>query len=83
MAHEETAALPLVETYLGSKGWGAFVDHVRSAQGMSGTAEYLPWLLDDAPAATTRTVLGLLPPPVKVLYRGVWARSWRKAGHWR
>ncbi|MDX6246510.1 MAG: hypothetical protein QOE76_4233 [Frankiales bacterium] len=82
MAHEESAALPLVETYLGSKGWATFTGHIRSTQGIRGAAEFLPWLLDEATTSTRRDVLGLLPPPVKVLYRGVWAPRWRKARHW-
>lgn len=82
MAHEESAALPLVETYLGVAGWSAFVGHLRSTQGMSGAAEFLPWLLDGASTARRREVLGLLPPPVKVIYRGVWAPAWRRAHHW-
>lgn len=82
MAHEESAALPLIETYLGRKGWEGFTDHMRATRGISGAAEFMPWLLDDAPAATRREVLGLLPPPVKLLYRTVWAPRWRKAGYW-
>lgn len=79
MRHEETAALPMVETHLGPAGWAAFGAQFRGAQGVRGAAEFFPWLLDDAPAETTARVLGLLPPPVRLLYRLFWARSYRRA----
>ncbi|MDX6256899.1 MAG: hypothetical protein QOJ11_3233 [Frankiales bacterium] len=82
MAHEEASALPLVETYLGRKGWAAFTGHIRSTQGMSGAAEFVPWLLDDAPAATRTQVFKVLPPPVKLLYRAVWLPRYRRTRHW-
>ncbi len=82
MGHEETDALPLVETYLGTKGWAAFIGHIRSEQGISGAAEFMPWLLDGAGSATRNQVFSVLPPPVRVVYRAVWAPRWRRARHW-
>ena len=61
MRHEENAALPLVDAYLGRAGWAEFARQIRSTQGISGAAEYLPWLLDGAPAETAKQVLGALP----------------------
>jgi hypothetical protein len=73
MRHEENTALPLVEKYLGSAGWAAFGAHIRKTQGgLRGGAAYLPWVLDGASAETTRTILALLPPPARLLYRRVW-----------
>jgi hemerythrin-like domain-containing protein len=79
MRHEENEALPLVATYLGAAGWGAFTRDVRKTQGLRGAAVYLPWLVDGAPDSTVATVLGLLPPPVRLLYRRVWAPRYRKS----
>lgn len=74
MRHEENAALPLVDKYLGKTGWAAFGKHIRSTQGgIRGGAEYLPWVLDGASEDMTRQVLRQLPPPARVLYRRVWA----------
>jgi hypothetical protein len=79
MRHEEEEALPLVAARLGRAGWYAFTEHIRKVQGLRGAAAYLPWLLDDAPAPTRRFVLGLLPPPARLLYRWVWAPRYRRA----
>jgi hypothetical protein len=74
MRHEENAALPLVDKYLGRAGWAAFGRHIRSTQGgIRGGAEYLPWVLDGASDDMTRQVLRQLPPPARLLYRRVWS----------
>jgi hypothetical protein len=78
MRHEENEALPLVASYLGAEGWTAFGRDIRKTQGLRGAAVYLPWLLDGAPDSTSAQVLGLLPPPVRLLYR-VWASRYRKS----
>jgi hypothetical protein len=82
MRHEESMALPLVETFLGPGGWDAFGRTIRKTQGRRAGAEYFPWLLDDAPAVTQAKVLGLLPLPVRLLYRGVWAPKYRRIPRW-
>jgi hemerythrin superfamily protein len=73
MRHEEDQALPLVERFLGPQGWGSFAASIRKRQGMKGAAEFFPWLLEDAPDPTRDQVLALVPPPVRILYRRVWA----------
>ncbi len=78
MRHEENKALPLIETFLGPDGWAAFGRAIRKTQGIRSGAEYLPWVLDDAPIAAQAKVLGLLPPPVRLLYRLVWAPKYRR-----
>jgi iron-sulfur cluster repair protein YtfE (RIC family) len=77
MRHEENDALPLIDAYLGRAGWAEFGRRIRSTQGLSGAAVYLPWLLDGAPADQTKRILAVLPPPVRVLYRAVWQRRYR------
>jgi hemerythrin-like domain-containing protein len=77
MRHEENAALPLVAAYLGRAGWADFTRQIRSTQGLSGAAVYLPWLLDGAPADTAKQVLGVLPRPARLVYRAVWRRRYR------
>ncbi|MGF7238556.1 MAG: hemerythrin domain-containing protein [Frankia sp.] len=79
MRHEEEAALPLVKSHLGPDGWAMFGAAIRKEQGMRGAAEFFPWLLDDAPEHDRAAVLGMLPPPVRMLYRLVWAPRYRKA----
>lgn len=83
MRHEEEEALPLIEKYLGSAGWAAFGQGIRKTQGgLRGGAEYLPWVLDDAPDATKAKVLGLLPVPARYLYRLVWAPKYNRTTRW-
>ncbi|MGI8880274.1 MAG: hemerythrin domain-containing protein [Jatrophihabitans sp.] len=79
MRHEENEALPLIETQLGRPGWDVFTRGIRKTQGLRGAAVYLPWLLDGAPQAVQQEVLGMLPPPARVLYRRLWRRKYRRA----
>ncbi len=79
MRHEENAALPLVEAHLGTAGWSAFTGHIRRTQGLRGGAVFFPWLLDDAPVTVRDRVLDLVPPPVRLLYRWIWAPRYRRA----
>jgi hypothetical protein len=82
MEHEEDQALPLVETFLGPAGWAAFAQEIRKAQGLRGAAEFFPWMLDDAPRAIRKRVLGMLPPPARLLYRTVWAPGYARTPRW-
>jgi iron-sulfur cluster repair protein YtfE (RIC family) len=79
MRHEETAALPLIETYLGPEGWAAFTRDIRKTQGVRGAAVYLPWLFDGAPPDAAAKLLAALPAPVRLLYRRVWVPRYRRA----
>jgi iron-sulfur cluster repair protein YtfE (RIC family) len=82
MEHEEDQALPLVERRLGPEGWAGFIKAIRERQGMKGAAEFLPWILDGAPAETSRRVLGGLPAPARLLYRAVWRRGYVRTPRW-
>jgi iron-sulfur cluster repair protein YtfE (RIC family) len=83
MRHEERAALPLVEAHLGPAGWTAFARAVGRSQGLRNAAQYLPWLLDDMPPLTQRSVFAQLPAPARVVYRLFWAPSYRRSGRWQ
>jgi Hemerythrin HHE cation binding domain len=71
-AHEEELALPLVVDLLTAEEWTAFGNEQRRQLGLRGAATFFPWLLDGATDDVRRTVLGYLPPPVRLLYRAVW-----------
>jgi iron-sulfur cluster repair protein YtfE (RIC family) len=79
--HEEDEALPIVDRRIGQAGWDRFGKDIRRVQGISGAAVYLPWVLDGAPDHVGRAVLGILPPPVRVIYRRLWEPRYRKAEH--
>jgi hypothetical protein len=82
LRHEEDEALPLIATHLGAKGWNAFARGAARQQGLRGAAEFFPWLLDGADPAAARRLLGLLPPPVRVLHRTVWAPRYARTARW-
>lgn len=79
MRHEENDALPLVETYLGLAGWAAFAQDIRKTQGLRGGALYFPWLLEGVPAPAAAKLLGVLPAPVRLLYRRLWVPKYLRA----
>lgn len=79
MIHEETEALPLVERRLGKAGWDTFTLEIRQQQGIKGAAEYLPWVLEGASGQIQATMMQMLPPPVRLIYRRMWEPKYRKA----
>jgi hypothetical protein len=80
MRNEEMQALPLVERSIGQAGWDAFGKDIRDAQGgIKAGATYLPWVLDGAPDTARQTVLKVLPPPARLLYRVRWEPRYRRS----
>ncbi|NDU73132.1 hemerythrin domain-containing protein [Actinomadura sp. DSM 109109] len=69
---KESDVLPLIQEALTPFEWGTFEVELRRELGLRGLGVFLPWLLDGAPEATRRAVLGLLPPPLRLLYRARW-----------
>jgi hypothetical protein len=81
--HEEDTALPLVIGLLTEKEWAAFGAEQRRQLGFSGAASFFPWLLDGATDETRHEVLGVLPPPVRLLYRTVWWPRYLRSPRWQ
>ncbi|HEY3087894.1 MAG TPA: hemerythrin domain-containing protein [Jatrophihabitantaceae bacterium] len=82
MRHEEDAALPLVERRIGKPGWDDFGKDIRRAQGgVRAGAQYLPWVLDNVAEPARNTVLSVLPPPARLLYRKIWEPNYRRSVH--
>lgn len=82
MEHEEDHALPLVEAHLGPDGWAAFGKAAGKSEGLRGAAELFPWMLDGAPADTSKRLLGMLPPPARLLYRALWRPGYARTPRW-
>jgi Hemerythrin HHE cation binding domain len=82
MEHEEDHALPLVEQHLGPEGWAAFGKTAGKSGGLRGAAELFPWILDGAPADTSTRLLGMLPPPARLLYRALWRPGYARTPRW-
>ena len=82
MEHEEDHALPLVEARLGPAGWAAFGKAAGKSGGLKGAAELFPWMLDGATADTSKRLLGMLPPPARLLYRTLWRPGYARTPRW-
>jgi len=82
MEHEEDHALPLVEAHLGPEGWAAFGKTAGKSEGLRGASELFPWMLDGAPADTSKRLLGMLPPPARLLYRALWRPGYARTPRW-
>ncbi|MFQ6331400.1 hemerythrin domain-containing protein [Nocardia sp. CWNU-33] len=81
--HEEGAALPLVRETLTPQEWTAFGNDQRRRIGIKGGAWFFPWLLDGASPQTRAFALGLLPPPLRLVYRWVWQPRYQRHSPWR
>lgn len=80
--HEEEEGLPLVRDVVSVKEWDTFGEEQRRQVGTKGAASFFPWLLDGAPAGTEQKVLGLVPPPIRFLYRKTWRPRYQKNSPW-
>jgi hypothetical protein len=69
---KEAQVLPLIPHTLTPYEWGTFDVEFRRELGIRSLGVFLPWLLDGAPDDTRRAVLGLLPPPIRLVYRTSW-----------
>jgi hypothetical protein len=83
LEHEEAAALPLVQEILTMREWKAFGDDQRRRIGLNGAGWFFPWLLDATPPATRDKVLGIVPPPLRLVYRLIWEPRYRRQSPWR
>jgi iron-sulfur cluster repair protein YtfE (RIC family) len=72
LAHEESAALPLVSSLLTRGELTAINKEFRKLGGLHQAAEMFPWSLSGAAPQTRERVLRLLPPPARLLYAFVW-----------
>ncbi|WP_131903017.1 hemerythrin domain-containing protein [Actinomadura rubrisoli] len=79
---KEANALPLIHGTLTPFEWGTFDVEFRREVGVRGLGVFLPWLLDGASEATRRAVLGLLPPPVRLVYRTTWLPRYLRRRRW-
>lgn len=79
LEHEERDTLPLIT----AEEWKSFAAHIRKKQGLSGAAEFIPWLMDDATATGRRgAFLASLPLPARLVYRLRWQPRYSKARRW-
>jgi hypothetical protein len=82
LGHEESSALPLVRSALTRADWDAFAAEIRSRQGLSGAAVFVPWIIDAIGPTDRSRFLATLPPPVRALTRLTWEPRYRKLRLW-
>ena len=80
--HEETSALPLIQSVLTPADWRGFAGQMRRRQGVKGAAVYIPWVLDGQPPAKQRRFLAALPAPARLISRALWEPRYRKRQLW-
>lgn len=81
MAHEEGAALPLVDRTLTEEQWVEFGQGSTKLVGAD-MPRFLPWMLEGADENTTARVLRLLPEPVQQTYRDEWRPAYAALDRW-
>jgi iron-sulfur cluster repair protein YtfE (RIC family) len=81
IAHEEAAALPLIDRTLTEEQWMAFGQGSAEMVGAD-MPRFLPWLLEGADENTTARVLSVLPEPVQQTYRNEWRPAFDTLHRW-
>lgn len=81
LAHEEKEALPLVDATVTLPQWQHF-GQVHAGRTGPDTARILPWLLEDASAATVAAMLALVPEPVRMAYHNEWRPAHAALDRW-
>jgi iron-sulfur cluster repair protein YtfE (RIC family) len=79
LAHEERDGLPLIGAALTAAEWRRVGFKIARRNGLSEGGEMFAWILDGADGdAALRT----LPPPLRLLYKGVWKPRFNKTPRW-
>ena len=79
LAHEERDGLPLIGVALTAAEWRRVGFKIARRNGLSEGGEMFAWILDgDDGDAALRT----LPPPLRLLYKGVWKPRFNKTPRW-
>ena len=82
MAHEETAALPLIGEVLTLADWDAFRGAMARKQGPSGAAAYIPWVLDSTTHDQRTRFLAAMPGPVARINKLWWEGRYTRRRLW-
>ncbi len=79
--HEEKDAIPLLDRSVTPEQWKEFSNKQRKKHGMGHAKVLFPWMLDgDIPEG--RAVLGLLPPPLRLINNWFWVPAYKKTPRW-
>lgn len=79
LAHEERDGLPLIGVALTAAEWRGVGFKIARRNGLSEGGEMFAWILDGADGGAA---LRTLPPPLRLLYKGVWKPRFNKTPRW-
>ena len=79
LAHEERDGLPLIGVALTAAEWRGVGFKIARRNGLSEGGEMFAWILDGGDGGAT---LRTLPPPLRLLYKGVWKPRFNKTPRW-
>jgi hemerythrin-like domain-containing protein len=82
LEHEEKEGLPYIAESLSEEDWKAFLKDQQQNLGLSGAAEFFPWLLDDAKAEDAARVNKILPAPLRLVMNVAWKPMYRTKRTW-
>ena len=82
LTHEEKDGLPLIGVALTASEWRGVGFKIARQNGLSGGGQMFSWMLDGATPEQASSILGQLPPPVRVLYKAVWKPRYVKTERW-
>ncbi len=81
LVHEERDALPLIGMSLSTAEWKA-VGRQIARKNLSNGPEMFAWMLAGARPDCAAATLAEVPPPVRLLYRGIWKPRYAKTSRW-
>lgn len=81
LRHEEGEGLALIDVTVTDEQWADFGEEHRKRIGPD-AVRVLPWMLDGLGEAQAEHILGLLPEPVRALYRDQWLVAYEQLDRW-
>jgi iron-sulfur cluster repair protein YtfE (RIC family) len=82
LVHEERDGLPLIGAGLTAAQWRGIGRAMARKNGLSNGSEMFAWMLSGASPDSVKQTLGQLPPPLRFLYRAIWAPRYAKTRRW-
>jgi Hemerythrin HHE cation binding domain len=82
LSHEERDGLPLIGVALTEAEWRRVGIKIGRAHGLSAIGEVFGWLADGADQDHAAMVLGILPPPMRLIYRAFWKPRYARTARW-
>ena len=82
LGHEEREAMPMIGEALSDAEWKRRrLRHPQGHQAVLG-GEFMPWLSEGVDAEGEKTILSIMPPPARVVYRRVWKPKYTNVSRW-